>query len=137
MQSSRPTEGGAGSLSGWLLMQGSTCGRRRGRRKSGRRKREEEKEEEEWKKKEGGGEGGGEGEWKRKERSRGRKGTKERERMREDRLDEERERSIPGVGCDSGSGAHLVSFAPRYSWPINGVPYCTCWGGVCNQTHVH
>ena len=118
-------------------MQGSTCGRRRGRRKSGRRKREEEKEEEEWKKKEGGGEGGGEGEWKRKEGSRGRKGTKERERMREDRLDEERERSIPGVGCDSGSGAHLVSFAPRYSWPINGVPYCTCWGGVCNQTHVH
>ena len=51
--------------------------------------------------------------------------------MRGGRLDEERERSIPGVGYDSGSGAHLVSFAPRYSRPISGVPYCTCWGGVC------
>ena len=73
----------------------------------------------------GGGEGG-EGE------EGGGRVEEEREgQKRGGRLDEERERSIPGVGYDSGSGAHLVSFAPRYSRPISGVPYCTCWGGVC------
>ena len=72
-----------------------------------------------------GGEEGEEGEG---ERGRGgREGEGERGRRR----------CIEGVECDSSGGAHLVSFAPRYSRPISGVPYCTCWGGVCKTNIIH